>query len=143
MTCVVDASVALKWFFADEPHATEALSLVQSGEAMIAPDLLIAETCNAAWKSFRLGRIEQGELSDIAAIIPRFLMELVGATSLTQRAAIIAVQLAHPIYDCLYIALAEARQVPLITADVRLLAKLAGSSWAAGAFHLENYRARP
>jgi predicted nucleic acid-binding protein len=53
---VVDASVGLKWFLV-EPGRTEARMLLDSGEALIAPDLLIAEVCNAAWRAARQGRL--------------------------------------------------------------------------------------
>ena len=140
MTCVVDASVALKWFLADEPHGAEATALLRGDEAKIAPDLVIVEACNAAWTSLRLGRIEPSELADIAAILPRFFAELISTAPLAKRAAFIAVQLDHPIYDCFYLALAEARQAPLLTADTRLLQRVADSPWAANTVHLAHYR---
>jgi predicted nucleic acid-binding protein len=61
VTLVVDASVALKWFLVDEPLAAEALAVVQDNAALIAPDIVIAEVCNAAWRSARLGRINQDQ----------------------------------------------------------------------------------
>ena len=143
MTLVVDASVALKWFLADEAYAVEAFSLVQAGIPLIAPDLLVAEVCNAAWRSARAGRIEWSELTDISRITPRFFDQLIGATILAPRAAIIARQLDHPIYDCLYVALAEAREIPLVTADTRLMTKLMNSAWAASAVPLAEYRIQP
>ncbi len=54
---VVDASVALKWFLTDEPLAAEALAILRDGSTLMAPDILVAEVCNAAWRSARLGRI--------------------------------------------------------------------------------------
>lgn len=143
MTFVVDASVALKWFFADEPQAAEAFAVVRDGAVLIAPNLVIAETCNAAWRSARLGLIEHVAVAEIAAILPRFFDELISAAILAPRGVAIAAQLDHPVYDCLYIALAEARQIPLVTADARLLAKLAGSPWAANALDLADYRIGP
>lgn len=140
MSCVVDASVAVKWFFAKEPHAAEALALVRDDPALIAPDLVIAETCNAAWKWLRLGRIAATELDEIAASLPRYFSEFTAAAILAPRAVAIAAALAHPVYDCLYLALAELRQLPLITADARLLARLAGSPWSASAVHLADYQ---
>lgn len=140
MSCVVDASVALKWFFAKEPNSAEALALTLGDPALIAPDLVVAETCNAAWKWLRLGRIEPIELDEIASALPRFFAEFVGAALLVPRAVAIATQLDHPVYDCLYVALAEARRLPLVTADARLLARLAGSAWAANAVHLADYQ---
>lgn len=142
MTFVVDPSVALKWFLADEPQAAEAFAVVRDGAVLIAPDLVIAETYNAAWRSTRLGLIEV-EVAEIAAILPRFFDELISAATLAPRGVAIAAQLDHPVYDCLYIALAEARQIPLVTADARLLAKLAGSPWAANTLSLTDYRVSP
>ena len=139
MTCVADASVVLKWFLPDEPYADAAWTLVENDEILIAPDFLIVEVCNAAWKCFRQERMEAQEVLDIASILPRFLMELVGASSLAPRASTIAVELDHPVYDCMYLALAETRKVPLVTADKRLLDKLTGSPWANTAVHLEDY----
>lgn len=140
MSCVVDASVALKWFFAKETYGTEAVALARDDPALIAPDLVVAESCNAAWKWLRLGRIEASDLDDIAVTLPRFFVELTAATVLAPRAVVIAASLAHPVYDCLYLALAELRQLPLVTVDARLLAKLTGTPWATSAIHLADYR---
>ncbi|HWB51979.1 MAG TPA: type II toxin-antitoxin system VapC family toxin [Stellaceae bacterium] len=140
MTCIVDASVALKWFLAEEPHSAEALRLVQSREMMIGPDLVIAEVCNAAWRLLRLAQITRAQFDLIPIVLPRYFAELVGAVALAPRAAVIAAALDHPIYDCFYLALAEARHVPLVTADARFLAKLPHSPWAPCAFHLVDYQ---
>ena len=52
MTVVVDASVALKWYVVE--HDTPMAWAVREGaDAVIAPDLVIAEVCNAAWKAWR------------------------------------------------------------------------------------------
>ena len=139
MTCVVDASVALKWFLDDEPYGAEALGLVQRGETLVAPDLLIAEVCNAGWRWLRTRRIVRAQFDSIPIALPRFFAELVCLAVLASRAAAIAAQLDHPVYDCFYLALAEVRHLPLLTADARLLARLAGSAWAACAVHLADY----
>lgn len=139
MTLVVDASVALKWFIGDEPNSAEAFALVRDGIRMIAPDIAIAEVCNAAWRLAHLSQIEPVEATEIAAIVPRFFAELVGTADLAVRAVVIARQLDHPVYDCLYLALAEARQLRLITADARFLQKLRSTQWAVSAFSLADY----
>jgi predicted nucleic acid-binding protein len=51
VSLIVDASVALKWFLSEEPHGGEALAILRDVAPLIAPDLLIAEVCNAAWRS--------------------------------------------------------------------------------------------
>jgi predicted nucleic acid-binding protein len=139
VSLVVDASVALKWFLSDEPYARQALAVVQGGTALIAPDFLIAEVCNAAWRSARLGRISQAQVEEIAANVPRFFDALVGATRLARRAAAIAGQLDHPVYDCFYLALAEAEQAAFVTADMRLFGKVRATSWEKWVVNLVGY----
>lgn len=141
MTLVVDASVALKWFLPDEPHAAEALAIVRGGAALIAPDMLIAEVCNAAWRSARLGCIGRDQVNEIAAVLPRFFDTLIGAAALAPRAVAIAGELDHPVYDCLYVTLAEARQARLVTADRGLLGKLRRTPWETNALYLADYNA--
>jgi predicted nucleic acid-binding protein len=48
---------------------------------------------------------------------------------LAPRAVAIAGQLDHPVYDYLYLALAEAEQADLVTADTRLVGKVRATSW--------------
>jgi predicted nucleic acid-binding protein len=139
MTFVVDASVAFKWFVAEELYAAQALAVVRDEMVLIAPDILVAEVCNAAWRSARLGRIDQAQVNEIAAALPRFFDTLVGAATLAPRAVVIAAELDHPVYDCLYLALAEEQQARLVTADTRLLEKLRDTPWAATVLYLADY----
>jgi predicted nucleic acid-binding protein len=48
MIWVVDASVALKWFLDEE--GSEHARRLKSLEEVIAPDLIVAEVSNAAWR---------------------------------------------------------------------------------------------
>jgi predicted nucleic acid-binding protein len=136
---VVDASVALKWFLVEEPNTQQALALIEGGSTLIAPDLLIAEVSNAAWRSARLGRLSDAQVTEIAASLPHFFDALVSSTDLAPRAVAIASQLDHPLYDGLYLALAEAEQTSLVTADLHLLGKLKGTSWERWACNLSGY----
>ena len=63
MTLVVDASVALKWFLPDEPDSEQALAIVRDEASLIAPDIVIAEVCDGAWRSARLGRITAAQVA--------------------------------------------------------------------------------
>ncbi len=49
MTIVVDASVALRWCF-QLNGSDRAEGLLRSNDHLLAPDLIIAEITNAAWK---------------------------------------------------------------------------------------------
>jgi predicted nucleic acid-binding protein len=60
----------------------------------------------------------------VIAILDRLIGERVASPTLMHRALDLAIRLAHPVYDCVYLALAEQRNIPLVTADARLIAKL-------------------
>lgn len=141
MSLVVDASVALKWFLAGEPDAAQAMAVLREEAALFAPDIVVAEVCNGAWRSMRLGRIGQQQLGEIASVIPHCFDALVDAAALAPRAVAVAGELDHPVYDCLYVALAETRQVNFVTADSRLLEKLQGTRWAGAVIDLAGYAA--
>ena len=70
MNLIVDASVALKWFLVGEPKAQQALAIIEGENTLVAPDLLIAEVCNAAWRSTRLGRLSLAQVAEIAVSLP-------------------------------------------------------------------------
>jgi predicted nucleic acid-binding protein len=108
-------------------------------EYLIAPDFLIAEVCNAAWRAARLGRITQVQVDEIAASLPRFFDALVSATGLAPRAVATAGQLDHPVYDCFYLALAEKEQSNFVTADMQLVGKVRATPWQPLAISLSEY----
>lgn len=125
---VVDASVAIKWFV-PEPGQAAARALLGPGMLLCAPDLIIAETCNIAWRKARVGDLLVDDVKAIAAILHRNFHELASSDRLSAIAADIALALDHPVYDAFYVALAELRSVPLITADRRLVARVSGTRW--------------
>jgi predicted nucleic acid-binding protein len=128
MTLVIDASVACKW--AAKEDGTEAANrLLLMPEDLIAPDLVIPEVCNALWAKLRRGEIPQYQIEVAVLILSRAFHELVPSLPIAARAVEIAASLAHPAYDCFYLALAEARQATMVTADARLLARVAGTGW--------------
>jgi predicted nucleic acid-binding protein len=129
MTIVVDASVALKWYIEEEDSAA-ALALLASGERLIAPDLLVAELCNGAWRLIRRGELRSEQLAIIASGVAAAFATLYGSARLAPRAAAIALELDHPVYDCFYLALSEAQDASLVSADRRLIAKVEGGSFA-------------
>lgn len=133
MSIVIDASVALKWVL-DEPGQAEADALLD--EELIAPSLWLLEAANALWR-----RSVRGELT--AAEAEERLGELFHAPVTSIRieedlvsAARLAAELSHPVYDCLYLALALREHSCLVTADRRFHAALADHPTAAGAVRL-------
>jgi predicted nucleic acid-binding protein len=114
---VVDASVAIKWVV-PEPGSDAALALLRG--RLLAPDLLIAECANILWKKARLGEHTQAEALVAARLLEHTDIELAPIRPLLQRATELSIALRHPAYDCFYLALAETRGCPLVTADERL-----------------------
>ena len=119
MTIVIDASVALKWVL-DEPGSDAADAL--RGEELIAPVLWLVEAANALWRNARLEQLTRDE----AAL---FLSQLTKAPILSlpmeqhiERALELATEMGHPIYDCVYLALALHYDTHVVTGDRRFAA---------------------
>lgn len=130
MTLVVDTSVALRWFF-DLPGSDRAEAILRDGEALIAPDLVIAEIANAAWKLVVSDGVPVAVVEAVVRNAERPFVELVPAAQLKDRAVAIALELRHPVYDCLYVALAEARATRVVTADARLIRRVRQTTFEA------------
>jgi predicted nucleic acid-binding protein len=127
---IVDASIAVKWLV-DEEHGAEAIALFDR-DLLIAPDLLPTEVRNALLTRVRRGLNSPEEARRAEAEIGSFEIALVPTASLLGRAFELGLSLAHPIYDCVYLALALERELTLVTADrrfarvARRLAELSG-----------------
>jgi predicted nucleic acid-binding protein len=121
-TFVIDASIAVKWVVEEEGTA-EALRLLGQSR-LIAPELLVAECANILWKKVRRDELSNEETLLAARLLQSAEIELTPMRSLMEPATHIAIELDHPAYDCIYLALAAERDCPFVTADQRLLRKL-------------------
>lgn len=90
-------------------------------EQLLAPDLIVAEVLNAIWKVRRAG-VPAPEVTDALSFIDK--IDLVQSRQLADRAVELARELDHPIYDCMYLALADRLDASLLTGDARLIRKL-------------------
>jgi predicted nucleic acid-binding protein len=138
MTIVVGASVAIKWYLAEEDWET-ARGLLAGADQVTAPELVVVEISNAAWKAYRRGFIAAEQQALIAGDIVHVFDRLEPLSSLSVRASAIAREIDHPVYDCFYLALSEAKDARLVTSD-RLLAKTNGTAFAAGTTSLRAYK---
>jgi predicted nucleic acid-binding protein len=119
MSLIVDASVGVKWF-AEEIGSERAESLLASAEPLWAPDLLLLEIGNALRKKVRAHKLSRAQATRAMEIAPEYFDRLWPIQELTAPASRLALELDHPIYDCVYLALAARENAPLITADERL-----------------------
>jgi predicted nucleic acid-binding protein len=129
MSLVLDASVVIKWFIDESLHEF-ARQLLTDREALHAPDLLIPEVGNIAWKKMMRGELEEKHAQSIVGSLPDLPIVLYPSVELVDRAMQIASTIKHPVYDCLYLACAEAVGGRLVTADERLKRALADTSLA-------------
>jgi predicted nucleic acid-binding protein len=123
MKYVLDSSVALKWVIAeaDSGRALRLRDEYRNGiHELLAPDLFPPEIANALVSAERQGRIGAGEsavfLNDVLSASPA----LHPSMPLLVRAMEIALSTRHAVYDCIYLALAEAEGCELVTADDKL-----------------------
>jgi len=119
---VIDASIAVKWVVEEEGTA-EALRLLERSK-LIAPELLVAECANILWKKVRRDELSSEEALLAARLLQSAEIELTPTRILLEPATRIAIELDHPAYDCIYLALAAERDCPFVTADERLPRKL-------------------
>jgi len=125
---VVDASVATKWFLAEDDTPL-ANVLLDNSQKLYAPSLIRIEVHAAITRRFRNGEAPEAEVRqacrDWAEMIDEGLITLLSSEQDEPQAIDLAVQLKHPFQDCLYLALAERMQTPLVTADPKFIRKTA------------------
>ena len=124
MKLTVDASVVIKWFVA-ESMSDEARLVLGRRIRLHAPEFVLAEFANTIWKKARRNEVSDPEsyLAELAALPD--IIDLCPIGHLAERAARLALEIDHPIYDCLYLACAELSDSDLITADRRFADKAA------------------
>jgi predicted nucleic acid-binding protein len=125
---VVDASVAIKWFVREERHE-QALLLLDHAEQLQAPDLIVTEVTNVAWKKSIRHEITAEQARVITVAMRQFIPSLRPSVELAERALDIALTLNHPVYDCLYLACADVDPGLLVTADRRLYDIVQGTAF--------------
>jgi predicted nucleic acid-binding protein len=116
---VVDASIAFLWFV-NEPDPVGAERLLETESALLAPDLMAAEATNAWWKKLRRREMELADVEQAVTNLLALGITWTPSTVLLRPAARLAVEVGHPVYDCLYLALAASHGAALATADARL-----------------------
>lgn len=136
MNIALDASVAIKLYVLEDLHDA-ARRLVAEADTVFAPDFLLAEVCNIAWKKVRRNEIDTVQAREFPVALRR-LLTLYPTVAFVERALGIALALDHPVYDCLYIACAEANDGVVVTADRRLCRAVQQTAFAGLVRHLED-----
>jgi predicted nucleic acid-binding protein len=137
LSFVVDSSIAVKWFLPEAWH-DEALQILNREDAIYAPDLIVAEVANVAWKKALRGEVIERQALDIVAGISSGVPILCPSSLLSEAALKMGLAINHPVYDCLYMACAEYFGSYVITDDQRLCRAVIGTIYAPLVVHISN-----
>jgi predicted nucleic acid-binding protein len=126
---VVDASVVVDWVAPrvdpSEPAARLLQRFATSSEHLVAPRLLLQETANALLTGVRRGRWSGAEADASFATLSQMPVRLVDPDEALQRAWDLSRRYdEHPLYDMVYLAVAQSVGDTLYTADAALVARL-------------------
>lgn len=123
---VLDASVAGAALI-PEAVSERCAAFLRAGHDLSVPDVFFAEVANALRKRRQRGDIDRHDLNDGLDWLVDVSLDVAPTRPLVAEACALALALSHSIYDCLYLTLAVGLEAPLVTADRRLLERLAGS----------------
>ena len=120
---VIDSSVAIKWFIAQDYslEANKILDAYQSQQiTLIAPDLIYAEIGNIVWKIQRFQGLTNHEAEMILDLFQQIQLKIFPADELLKDAYQFAVNYQRTVYDSLYVVLSIRENCKFITADAKL-----------------------
>ena len=118
MVLVVDASIAVKWLVVEHDSA-DARNLL-ADEELHAPRLLVSEVANAVWRKVRLDQVDRSAASQLLATISDMPVRWYADETICADAIRLAIAYDRPVYDLMYVALAQRLGARVITADQRL-----------------------
>jgi predicted nucleic acid-binding protein len=136
---VVDASVAVKWFF-EEAQSQDALRLLNDPNELRAPDFLWLEVSSVVCKRIRRRQLAPEEGLPILPTLRRYPIQIFPSADLLDAATHIAIETSTNIYDCLYLALAVLRDARMVTADRRFCRAIEPSQFANRVMWIGNIR---
>ncbi len=121
---VIDASVAMKWYFSDEEHGEKALKILEAHASdrlsLLAPALLEFEMANVMVVAKRRGRVKDEDTIGAMEGFTGLGISFYPMDSLFKKILGYCHVNGISAYDAAYIALAEDLKTDFVTADKRL-----------------------
>ncbi|MDF3061236.1 MAG: type toxin-antitoxin system VapC family toxin [Microvirga sp.] len=135
---IVDTSVVVDALVPGSLSAAAREFLLRSSD-LRAPDLLAVEIAGALTRAVRRGDISEEFARSAHRASPQLLPALEATAPLLDRSFSLSLELAHPLYDCVFLALAEARATTLVSSDRRFTDKLKCSPHKRAVTHLSDW----
>ena len=119
--CVIDASAMLRLLTA-QAEAPEIERKLMDAALVLAPSLMLTEVANVLWKLSRASALPAGvDPQELLRSSAELVDYLEPDRHLQAEALALAIRLNHPVYDCLYLALARREAATVLSCDQRLL----------------------
>ena len=118
MRLVVDASIAVKCLVPEEGSEI-ASQLLDDRHELLAPYLMAYEVGNALWRKARRGMISREQAVALTASLADVSVTWVDETELPTEAVRLGLASNHPIYDFVYVTLAQRLRATVVTVDAR------------------------
>lgn len=127
---VVDASLAVKWFL-PEAGADAAALVLLGDKAIIGPDMLAIEVHATLVRGANMVKSNRQEAESAIKRFQNMIesndVQLIRSTPRQiERSAGLAIELGHPLKDCIYLALAMELDCELVTCDAKFATKAKG-----------------
>ena len=135
---VVDANVAVKWVI-EQAHFEQARSIVEQGDDLLVPGMFVAEVTSTLWQYARARQIDKEQATRGVASILSLISYVERDVHLADDALSIGLELNYAPYDCFYLVLAMRRSAPLVTADKKLINRLATTRYKSHVIHLSDW----
>jgi predicted nucleic acid-binding protein len=133
VACVVDASVGIQLVITEalsgEAHALFAHLARDPAARFYVPDLFDIECANVLWKQIQRSGYPLADAQLNLATLTALRLQRLPVTALATDALGVAARYAISAYDACYVTASHRLGVPLVTADSKLVAKMAGTPY--------------
>jgi len=137
--CIIDASVAVKWFFRDEILADRAEAVLRSRTSIVVPDYFYLEMSSVFSKMARKKMLTAEIARHMYKALRAFPARVIHAGTYAELAMDVSMDKHASYYDCLYVVPALITGIPLVTADKRLYNAFRETEMAYCVIWLENF----
>jgi predicted nucleic acid-binding protein len=107
---------------------------------LVAPDIVLTEAANVLWKAVKRALLTPEHADARLTNLPSFFNRLLPTFDLVPEALTLGMAVDVPVYDCVYVVAGRRAGANLVTADTKLMAKLAGTPDHSNVIHIADWK---